>query len=245
MIFNQISTLKTSKMLEKISMLIVYVPFILFIVGFVVYTTNIIKHYRQDNLSELKPTKEKFYDFVILVLRWYLAYYMLDYGYGKLIGEQFGVYDPSLLNKPLKDVSKFQLAWHLFGLSKTFDIVVGLMQIIGAILIVFNRTTLVGALFLLPILGQIFLIDLSFTADEFGFALPIRLFGMIVSDLLILYYYKERMILVWNNLTKGTTTNFKYKWWLMLMLPLLGLLTDFGLSVITHPIKLIINILAK
>ncbi len=226
-------------------MLILYVPFILFIAGFVVYMSNIVKHYRLGRLSELRLSKEKFYDFVILVLRWYLAYYMLDYGYAKLIGEQFGVHDPSILNKPLKEVSKMQLAWHLFGMSRTFDIVVGLMQIIGAILIVFNRTSLIGALFLLPILGQIFLIDLAFTADEFGLALPIRLFGMIVSDFLILYYYKDRMILVWNNLTMGTTTKFKYKWWFMLLLPLLGLLTDFGLFVISHPIKLLINVLTK
>jgi len=232
-------------MLETVSMIILYLPFLLFIVGFGFYIWDISKHYRQDKLSELKPSKEQFFDFAVLVLRWYLAYYMFDYGWGKMTGQQFGVYDPSILDKPLKEISKFQLAWHLFSLDKSFDIGVGLMQIVGAILIVFNRTALVGALLLLPILGQIFLVDLAFTTEAFGLALPIRLLGMIVSDFIILFYYKDRMILVWNNLTKGTTTKFKYKWWVFILLPLFGLLTDFGFATLTYPFKLLFNLFTK
>jgi hypothetical protein len=167
---------------------------------------------------------------------------MFDYGWTKMTGHQFGHRSVEILNTPLKDVDKFNLAWHLFSLDKTFDIVIGITQIIGAVLIVINRTVLVGALMLLPILGQIFLVDLAFT---FGAALPIRLSCMILSDLLILFYYKDRMILVWNNLTKGTTTKFKYKWWVFILLPLLGLMTDFGFALLTYPFQLLINLLTK
>ncbi len=226
-------------------MTLVYAPFLLFVVGLVFYIINVAKHYRQDKLSELKFSKEKFFDFAVLVLRWYLAYYMFDYGWSKMTGEQFGHRSVEVLNTPLKDVDKFNLAWHLFSLDKTFDIVIGMMQIIGAVLIVINRTVLVGAFILLPILVQIFLIDLAFTSNMLGAALPIRLGGMILSDLLILFYYKDRMIVVWNNLTKGTTTKFKYKWWVFILLPLLGLLTDFGIAILTYPFKLFINLLIK
>ncbi len=170
---------------------------------------------------------------------------MFDYGWGKLTGGQFGHRSAEILNTPLKDVDKFNLAWHLFSLDRTFNIIVGVTQIIGAVLIVINRTALVGALMLLPILGQIFLIDLAFTSNMFGAALPIRLSCMILSDLLILFYYKDRMLLVWNNLTKGMTTKFKYKWWVFILLPLLGLLTDLGIGILTYPIKLLISLLTK
>ncbi|MGE0637368.1 MAG: hypothetical protein AB7P01_13070 [Bacteroidia bacterium] len=189
----------------------------------------------------MKLTREQVFDFAILTLRWYLAYYMADYGFSKLTGDQFGHRSVEILNTPLKDVDKFNLAWHLFSLDRTFDIVVGLTQIIGAVLIVINRTVLIGALMLLPILGQIFLVDLAFTTNMFGPALPIRLSCMILSDLLILYYYKDRMILVWGNLTKGTTTKFKYKWWLFIFLPFIGLLMDFVFGILTIPIKLLIS----
>lgn len=194
---------------------------------------------------KLKLKREQIFDFIILILRWYLAYYMADYGIGKLTGNQFGHRSAEILNTPLKDVDKFHLAWHLFSLDRTFDIVVGITQIIGAVLIVVNKTALVGALVLLPILGQIFLVDLAFTTNVFGSALPIRLSCMILSDLLILYYYKDKMILVWNNLTRGTTTKFKYKWWVFILLPFFGLATDFVLGALTYPIKLLIFWLNK
>jgi uncharacterized membrane protein YphA (DoxX/SURF4 family) len=193
----------------------------------------------------LKLTREQIFDFAILTLRWYLAYYMAEYGFSKLTGDQFGHRSVEILNMPLKDVDKFHLAWHLFSLDKTFDIFVGLSQIIGAVLIAINRTALVGALMLLPILGQIFLIDIAFTTSMFGAALPIRLSCMILSDLLILFYYKDKMILVWNNLTKDTTTKFKYKWWVFILLPFIGLATDFVFGILTYPIKLLIIWLSK
>jgi hypothetical protein len=79
----------------------------------------------------------------------------------------------------------------------------------------------------------------------FGAALPIRLGCMILSDLLILFYYKDRMVLVWNNLTKGTTTKFKYKWWVFILLPFIGLATDLVFGVLTYPFKLLIIWLTK
>lgn len=174
-----------------------------------------------------------------------MAYYMADYGYSKMTGDQFGQRSVEILNTPLKDVDKFHLAWHLFSLDKTFDNVVGLTQILGAVLIVFNRTALLGTLILLPILGQIFLIDLAFTTNIFGAALPIRLSCMILADLLIMFYYKDRMILVWNNLTNGMTTKFRYNWWVFIFLPIIGFATDIIFGILTYPIKLLIIWLTK
>lgn len=189
----------------------------------------------------MKFTKPQIVDFTILVFRWYIAFYMISYGYGKMTGGQFGHPDPAMLDKPLRDVDKFHLAWYLFGLGRSFDIGVGLLQIIGSILLVINRTTLVGALFLLPVLVQICLVDLAFTTDAVGPALVLRLMGMITCDLLILGYYKDRMIQVWHQLTDGMTTRYTYKWWVFLLLPVLGLGMDFILAIVTGPVHSILN----
>jgi uncharacterized membrane protein YphA (DoxX/SURF4 family) len=193
----------------------------------------------------MKLSKETLIDFAVLSLRWYLAFYMFDYGYGKLNGGQFGVYDPNILDKPLKDVDKFYLAWHLFSLDKTFNTIIGIMQILGAILIVINRTVLIGALMLLPILSNIFLIDLAFTTSQFKYSLVVRLFGMIVSDFLILYYYKDKMILIGQLLTQNIKTKVQYKWWIFLLMPLVGMATDFVLAIILMPIKFFLNWFTK
>ena len=80
---------------------------------------------------------------------------MISYGWGKINGEQFGIFNQEVLNSPLKEVDKFNLAWYLFSLDKTFNVIVGITQIIGGVLIIINRTTLIGALILLPVLAQI------------------------------------------------------------------------------------------
>ncbi len=65
-------------------------------------------------------------DVAILALRWYLAFYMIDYGCSKMTGGQFQVQDPAILEKPIKEIDAFYIAWHLFRLSKTFNVVVGM-----------------------------------------------------------------------------------------------------------------------
>ncbi len=167
---------------------------------------------------------------------------MIDYGWAKMTGGQFGIHDPKLLEKPIKEVDKFYLAWYLFSLSKSFDIGVGLLQIIGALLIVINRTMLIGALFLLPILFQIFLVDVAFTN---GFVLPIRLGCMLVSDFIILFYYKDKMLAALKVLTTNVTTHFKYKWWIYLLMPIVGLLMDIVWAVITFPLHHLLHWITK
>jgi len=193
--------------------------------------------------NKLKLTKQQFLDFTILSLRWYLAIYMVSYGWEKITGGQFGITNTEILNTPIKDVDKFHVAWHLFSLSKVFNIIVGSTQILGALLIVINRTMLIGALVLLPVLFQILLVDVAFAAERFGSALPIRLFMMILSDFAILYYYKDRMILAWKNLTGTISTKLKYKWGIYLLVPIVGFLMDFVFGFISIPFKMFINCL--
>lgn len=184
----------------------------------------------------MKLTKEQVFDFAILALRWYLAYFMVEYGISKLIDNQYAARNSKFFDTPLRDIDTFSLAWYLFfGTSKFFPISGGVLQLVGAALLVYNRTTIIGAFFILPILVQIFIIDVSYTTQAFGPALPLRLAAMIFSDFLILYYYKERVLQAWNNLTAGTTTKFRYKWWVFIFLPVLGIIIDLTYSTLLWP----------
>ncbi|MFT6054956.1 MAG: putative membrane protein YphA (DoxX/SURF4 family) [Roseivirga sp.] len=184
----------------------------------------------------------KLLDLFVLALRFYLAYYMITYGWSKMMGGQFGAHDPSILDQPMNQIDKFYITWYLFSLSPVFDIVVGLTQILGGLLIGFNKTVLLGALLLLPILFQIFLIDLSFTTNVFGMTLPVRLAGMIFADLFILFYHKERMLQVWSSLVVGFKAKVDYKWWVYLLFIPVGFLMDFVFAIVTLPIKMLINL---
>lgn len=186
------------------------------------------------------PSRQQLIDFFVLVLRWYLAFYMFTYGWSKLFEGQFHV-KPEILAQPLKDVNRFYLAWYLFSLSKVFNVAVGSMQIIGALLIVINRTAIIGTLFLLPILVHILLIDVAFTMPMFGFALVIRLSMMLLSACFILWYYRERLIATWKILTGGNPLTLNYPWWTYLFLPVIGFAMDFVFGGITIPVKILLN----
>lgn len=97
--------------------------------------------------------------FLYLAARYYAAFTLLGYGFAKLMGAQFTVLD-SELAKPMGDVSGFWLTWYYFGYSAVYASVVAWVQIVGAALLGFRRTALVGVLLLLPVMVNIVCIDL-------------------------------------------------------------------------------------
>jgi len=158
---------------------------------------------------------------------------------------QFGVAN-HYLEMPLKEVNKFYVAWHLYDSSVIFNVVTGLIEIIGAILLVFNRTVLLGTLLVLVMLGQIFIIDLSFTMNIHGYGLVLRILGMMIAASLILFYYKDRVIQLWNILTdKSISIKFQYKWWIFLILPIVGFSMDFVFAILMMPFKLLLEWLSN
>jgi uncharacterized membrane protein YphA (DoxX/SURF4 family) len=214
-------------------MIITFAPFVLFILGLFCYFFD--KNRNKLNFS--KFDKKTVMSYFVLFSRWYLGYYMIDYGCGKLTGEQFNVSDTKILQTPLKDVNEFYIAWFLFGKSYLFNYFVGLFQLIGGILIIFNRTVLLGAILLLPIISTILLIDIAFTTSIHGYSLVFRLAMMLIVDLLIILYYKTNLLIIIKKLTKGIDRYNNLRWYNYLMLPLIGLSLDLFFALFTYPIR--------
>lgn len=100
----------------------------------------------------------------LAIVRYGAALLLLLYGFAKINGSQFTILD-SELDKPMGQVSGFWLTWYYFGFSKLYGTFLALAQMLGAMLLTFRRTTLLGASLLLPILGNIVLIDLCYGVD--------------------------------------------------------------------------------
>ncbi len=96
----------------------------------------------------------------VRVARWPAAVLMIAYGFAKLTGSQFTVLD-SELSKPMGEVSGFWLTWYYFG-SSIYGTVIALVEIGGGLLLAWPRTALIGALVLLPVVGNIILMDVLF-----------------------------------------------------------------------------------
>jgi hypothetical protein len=94
-------------------------------------------------------------------VRWIAVAISFLYGFAKLNESQFTVLD-SELAKPMGEVSGFWLTWYYFGYSAAYGTLIALGQIAGGLLLAWPRTSLLGALVLLPMYANIILIDIFF-----------------------------------------------------------------------------------
>ena len=94
-------------------------------------------------------------------LRWIAVAVCFLYGFAKVNESQFTVLD-SEVTKPMGEVSGFWLTWYYFGYSSAYGTLIALGQIGGGVLLAWPRTSLIGALVLLPMFANIILIDIFF-----------------------------------------------------------------------------------
>ncbi len=163
------------------------------------------------------------YDYFILSARVLIAWTLMSYGWSKITVGQFGI-SAEEMGTPVKELSLFRLSWYLFG-HEPFNSFVGISQIVAALLLLYNRTTLLGVLLSIPILANILIIDLTYLKMP-GFYW--RLSYYLLLDALILWHYKGRMIAAFNALVSGMSTRFKFPIWAYLILPLIAILLEIA-----------------
>ena len=141
-----------------------------------------------------------FKEILEIVCRLYVFFFLTVYGIGKVIGAQF--YMPTGIPEeiaimPIAQVPDFELAWVFMGRSYGYMIFIGLAEIIGAILLLFNKTKLVGTLILIPIMVNVIVFDIFFL-DEYGALAGATLYLLMLFA--ILFINKEKMIATFNDL---------------------------------------------
>jgi uncharacterized membrane protein YphA (DoxX/SURF4 family) len=156
----------------------------------------------------MKIKKEKLFDYFVLCARVLLAWTFLSYGWGKLTGGQFGL-KPEQLDLPLRQIGLFKLSWYLFD-QEPFRSFIGISQIMAGILLLYNRTVIIGALLSLPILTNILIIDITYLKMP-GFYW--RLSYYLFLAMLILWHYRDRMTAAFKNIFNGLSTKFTYPLW--------------------------------
>lgn len=155
-------------------------------------------------------------DLLILAMRLLLAFTLWNYGYSKLTGGQFGITEAEL-NTPIKDLSLFRISWYIFE-AEPFKSFIGISQIITAILLVYKRTFLLGALMAIPIFLNILMVDLTIMPYHFKVAFFFRLTFYLIFIGIILWYHKERVINAFKNLLNAPYLKFEHnkKWFLII-----------------------------
>jgi hypothetical protein len=138
--------------------------------------------------TQSKGYRQRIAAALYLLCRYYAAFTLLMYGFAKLMGAQFTVLD-SELAKPMGDVSGFWLTWYYFGYSAFYSSLIAWIQILGALLLCFSRTALVGALLLMPVLVNIVGIDIWVVRFPLASGALRTAIGVLLALLVILAFH--------------------------------------------------------
>ncbi|MBT8400268.1 MAG: hypothetical protein KJO98_07315 [Rhodothermia bacterium] len=136
--------------------------------------------------------------------RWYVFIFLNVYGLGKIFGGQFYTPDripPEVASTPLGSAEAFDLAWTFMGYSFTYILFIGLAEVVGAWLLLWERTKLLGVLILLPIMANILVFDVVFL-DKYGALASATIYTALLF--VILYINREN---VWRAFQALTTAS--------------------------------------
>jgi hypothetical protein len=157
------------------------------------------------------------------LIRYWLAFMISLYGFAKILKTQFAT-QFTRNDIPVGHLSGFQLTWNYFGHSYTFAVILALLQIGGSILLLFRRTTLLGAVILLPVMVNIVLINLFYQINPGAFLNSI-FFTLALG--FILYLHRQELIALF--LHKASTLPPVRLGWFKYLLRLLAVGGSFGL----------------
>jgi hypothetical protein len=128
--------------------------------------------------------------YVYTAARFFASFLLLVYGFAKLNGSQFTIL-ASELDKPMGQVSGFWLTWYYFGYSPIYGNFIALVQVLGAILLTFRKTTLLGTCILLPLTTNIILIDVFYSIDPGALTVAVLIEAALI---LILSFHKAELV---------------------------------------------------
>ncbi|MFL6201531.1 MAG: hypothetical protein ACJ76J_20350 [Thermoanaerobaculia bacterium] len=128
-------------------------------------------------------------------VRFALAAVIIGYGAYKVIPEQFGTPFPSDLLQPIGESSPMKLLWTFMGASIPYVIFTGAAEMLGGLLLVARRTTLLGALVCIGVLSNVVMLN-------FSYDVPVKLYS---SHLLLMAVFlaapdlrRLASLFVWN-----------------------------------------------
>jgi hypothetical protein len=114
------------------------------------------------SLLDRRRHYEELHRWVRLIVRFVLAAQMFEYGMTKVIPTQFPAPPLETLVTPVGDLTLSALLWTTIGSSPAYEIFTGCVEVLGGLLLLVPRTTLLGALVSLAAAVQIFVLNMTF-----------------------------------------------------------------------------------
>jgi uncharacterized membrane protein YphA (DoxX/SURF4 family) len=124
-------------------------------------------------LDRRRPSYNKAFYWVTVVLRYYLGMVLIGYGFSKVFHKQMPSPFLYQLVQPMGDKSPMGLLWSYMGFSPAFSAITGWAEVIPGILLMFRRTALLGALMTVVVMFNVVVLN-------FCFDVPVKLFSSLL-----------------------------------------------------------------
>ena len=120
-------------------------------------------------------------------LRYLCAFLLYMYGMSKLAHTQFHL-PAAIAERPIGSLTGYELTWYYYGYSRIYACILGLTQVAGATLLLFRKTAFLGAAMMLPVMGNILLINIFILVNDYG---PEFMATLILCSLLVILWYER------------------------------------------------------
>ena len=132
-------------------------------------------------LDRRRTDYARLHDWLRAYLRMYLAVILCTYGAAKVIKSQFPDPPPSRLLQPFGDASPMGLLWTFMGASAGYSFFSGAGEMLGGLLLVTRRTTLLGALVSIGVMSHVVALNMSYDVPVKLFSLHLLAFAVVLA----------------------------------------------------------------
>ncbi len=121
-------------------------------------------------LDRKRPQYVRLHEWLRVYVRYSLATAMISYGAFKVIPSQMPWPPVDRLLQPLGDSSPMGILWTFMGASAAYSVFTGAAEMLGGLLLVTRRTTLLGALVCIGVMSNVVLLN-------FSYDVPVKLYS--------------------------------------------------------------------
>jgi uncharacterized membrane protein YphA (DoxX/SURF4 family) len=147
-------------------------------------------------LDRKRPNYVTLHKWFRLAIRFFLAGQMVTYGMAKVFPLQMSFPNLTRLLTPYGNFSPMGVLWASIGASQAYEIFAGCAELLGGILLIFPRTTLLGALVCVVDMTQVFMLNMTYDVPVklFSFQLILMAFFLLAPDLhrLVNFFFLNR-----------------------------------------------------